>query len=96
MEPAPLDVIVVIFSAIVVSTQIGESGDECWSFNECCSRALYSDIKWEPYHCVIIESNLLWAYLIHFEDKHRFIEASFRFYSKRDNLTVKKCGVHLI
>ncbi|WCJ18808.1 Disease resistance protein (TIR-NBS-LRR class) family [Euphorbia peplus] len=114
MEPIPVDFIVAVFSAVVASTHneaetntdssdfkpllncqccfVTESG---YAFNGYC----FHRICWEYYSKSKDASiTLVWVYVFALKEKHRFIEASFRFSprTKSNNLTVKKCGVHLL
>ncbi|WCJ18788.1 Disease resistance protein (TIR-NBS-LRR class) family [Euphorbia peplus] len=62
----------------------------------------YHGIDWENYSkrkdASIIENTLVWVYAFALKEKHRLIEASFRFSATTlsNNLTLKKCGVHLL
>ncbi|WCJ18804.1 Disease resistance protein (TIR-NBS-LRR class) family [Euphorbia peplus] len=127
MEPIPVDFIVVVFSAVVASTdneaetaiEFSESGHafdlqfatepriNCQSrfmtesgctLNKCCSRAVFWDNYFKPKYAPIIEHTLVWVYIFHLKDKHRFTEASFRFAAQTEssNFRVKKCGVHVL
>ncbi|XP_065870580.1 disease resistance protein RUN1-like isoform X2 [Euphorbia lathyris] len=127
MEPVPLDFMVVVFSAVVTSTdneaetatEFAESGhsfdlhfgteprincQSCFvtesgcTLNKCCSRAIFWDNYFKPKYAPSFENTLVWVYIFHLKNKHRFTEASFRFSADTEssNFTVKKCGVHLL